>query len=81
MVRPASCIRPAAVAGEAAADLRRCVGDGAVQRRATLVAGTSNGRAGRPADIAATVLFLASPGAGHITGQVLHVNGGFVTGR
>lgn len=27
-------------------------------------------------DIAAAVLFLASPGAGYITGQTLHVNGG-----
>ena len=27
-------------------------------------------------DIAATVLFLASPGASHITGQTIHVNGG-----
>lgn len=31
---------------------------------------------GTPEDIAAAVLFLASPGAGYITGQTLHVNGG-----
>lgn len=46
------------------------------ERRGQLVAATSVGRAGAPADIATTVGFLASPGARHITGQVLNVNGG-----
>lgn len=46
------------------------------ERRETLTAQTATGRAGTPADIAATVLFLASPAAQHITGQVIHVNGG-----
>ncbi|MFI1680887.1 SDR family NAD(P)-dependent oxidoreductase [Streptomyces sp. NPDC020607] len=46
------------------------------ERREQLVAATSTGRAGSPKDIAETVAFLASPGARHITGQVLHVNGG-----
>lgn len=45
-------------------------------RRTALVAATATGRAGAPEDIAASVAFLASPGARHITGQVLHVNGG-----
>jgi 3-oxoacyl-[acyl-carrier protein] reductase len=45
-------------------------------RRAALVAQTATGRAGTPQDIAAAVLFLASPAASHITGQLLHVNGG-----
>jgi 3-oxoacyl-[acyl-carrier protein] reductase len=46
------------------------------QRRDVLVGETKNGRPGTPADIAATVLFLASPVASHITGQTIHVNGG-----
>ena len=49
-----------------------------VERR---VAATRNGRPGTPADIAATVEFLASAGAGHITGQIIHVNGGAYLGR
>jgi 3-oxoacyl-[acyl-carrier protein] reductase len=34
------------------------------------------GRLGAADDIAQTVLFLASPGAGYITGETIHVNGG-----
>jgi 3-oxoacyl-[acyl-carrier protein] reductase len=33
-------------------------------------------RYGEPNEIAATVRFLCSPGAGFITGQTIHVNGG-----
>ena len=51
------------------------------QRRAALIAATHDGRAGRPGDIAETVYFLASEGARHITGQVIHVNGGAHTTR
>ncbi len=36
------------------------------------------GRIAEPADIAAAIAFLASPDAGYITGQVLHVDGGLV---
>jgi len=34
------------------------------------------GRLGKPADIAHAVAYLASPQAGYVTGQELHVNGG-----
>ena len=34
------------------------------------------GRLGSPEDVAAAVAYLASPGAGYVTGTVLHVNGG-----
>ena len=46
------------------------------ERRATLIAQTTNGRSGTPDDIAAMALFLASPAASHITAQTIHVNGG-----
>lgn len=36
------------------------------------------GRVGQPIDFVGPALFLASSGAGYITGQILHVNGGMV---
>jgi 3-oxoacyl-[acyl-carrier protein] reductase len=39
------------------------------------------GRVGHPADVAAAVLFLASPEAGFITGEILQCNGGELLGR
>ncbi|ASU84852.1 SDR family oxidoreductase [Nocardiopsis gilva YIM 90087] len=51
------------------------------EREARLVAATATGRPGTTDDVAALIAFLASPEAGHITGQVLHVNGGAYLGR
>ena len=44
--------------------------------RARLLAADANGREAMPDDVAALVVFVASADAGHITGQVLSVNGG-----
>jgi 3-oxoacyl-[acyl-carrier protein] reductase len=41
-----------------------------------LVGQTVTGRPGAPEDIADTVHWLASPGAAHVTGQIVQVNGG-----
>ncbi len=45
-------------------------------QRETLAAQIPLGRLGLPEDVAAAVCFLASPAAGWITGETLHVNGG-----
>ncbi|WP_060885034.1 SDR family NAD(P)-dependent oxidoreductase [Streptomyces caniscabiei] len=50
-------------------------------RRARLVGETSVGRAGTPADVADTLHWLASPGAGHVTAQIVQVNGGAERGH
>ena len=46
--------------------------------RKVLLEGIALGRLGSPADIAGTVLYLASDLAGYVTGQVLVVDGGMV---
>ncbi|MFJ5777295.1 SDR family NAD(P)-dependent oxidoreductase [Streptomyces sp. NPDC093094] len=50
-------------------------------RRQRLIGETSTGRAGEPGDVAATLHWLASPGAGHLTSQILQVNGGAERGH
>lgn len=51
------------------------------ERRARLVGETSNGRAGTPGDVAGTLHWLASPADGHITSQIIQVNGGAERGH
>ncbi len=64
-----NCIAP----GFIDTDMTRALADA---QRDQLLAQIPLGRLGRPEDVAAAVLFLASPGAGYITGATLHVNGG-----
>lgn len=56
-------------------------GPGPNPRHDLLVEETLVKRAGKPADVAATVEFLAGPGARQITAQVLNLNGGAWTTR
>jgi 3-oxoacyl-[acyl-carrier protein] reductase len=51
------------------------------ERHKRLMTETLDGRPGTPADVAAAIVFLASPQAGHITAQVVQVNGGALAGR
>jgi NAD(P)-dependent dehydrogenase (short-subunit alcohol dehydrogenase family) len=49
---------------------------GSPERKAGLLAGVPMKRAGTPEEIADAVVFLASPQASFITGQIINVNGG-----
>lgn len=49
------------------------------EERTALAGEIPMGRLGRPEEVAAAVLFLASPDAGYITGQVLSPSGGWAT--
>jgi 3-oxoacyl-[acyl-carrier protein] reductase len=64
-----NCVAP----GFIDTDMTRVLGE---EPRRALTAQIPLGRLGEAADVAAAVLFLASPGAGYITGCTLHVNGG-----
>jgi 3-oxoacyl-[acyl-carrier protein] reductase len=54
-------------------DMTRALND---EQRTALTAQVPMARLGSVDDIAAAVLFLCGPGAGYITGETLHVNGG-----
>ena len=45
-------------------------------QKARILTQVPMGRMGEGAEVAAAVLYLASPGAGYVTGATLHVNGG-----
>ena len=64
-----NCVAP----GFIDTDMTRALSDA---QRDQLLGAIPLGRLGRPEDVAAAVLFLASPAAGYITGATLHVNGG-----
>jgi 3-oxoacyl-[acyl-carrier protein] reductase len=64
-----NCVAP----GFIDTDMTRSLTD---EQRKTLMGRIPLGRLGEAADIAAAVVFLASPGAAYITGATLHVNGG-----
>ncbi|GAA0524049.1 3-oxoacyl-ACP reductase FabG [Pigmentiphaga sp. GD03639] len=64
-----NCVAP----GFIDTDMTRALGD---EQTGALLGQIPLGRLGRPEDIAHSVAFLASPGAGYVTGATLHVNGG-----
>ncbi|WP_313314332.1 3-oxoacyl-ACP reductase FabG [Pulveribacter sp.] len=64
-----NCVAPGFIATDMTADLPE-------EQKKALCAQIALGDLGRPEDIAHAVAYLASEGAGYVTGQELHVNGG-----
>ena len=66
-----NAVAPGFIATDMTADLPEAV-------KAEMLTQVPLQKLGNPEDVAAAVLFLVSPGADYITGQVLHVDGGMV---
>jgi 3-oxoacyl-[acyl-carrier protein] reductase len=64
-----NCVAP----GMIDTDMTRALNE---TQRAALLATIPLGRLGQPEEIAATVVFLASPGGAYISGETIQVNGG-----
>ena len=64
-----NCVAPGFIATDMTADLPE-------EQKKALKAQIAMGDLGQPSDIAHAVAYLASSGAGYVTGQELHVNGG-----
>lgn len=64
-----NCIAP----GFIDTDMTRALTD---EQKSAITNKIPSGKMGTPADIAKAVAFLASDGAGYITGETLHINGG-----
>jgi 3-oxoacyl-[acyl-carrier protein] reductase len=64
-----NCIAPGFIETDMTAGL-------AQEQQKALIAQIPLGHLGKPADIAHAVAYLASPQAGYVTGQEMHVNGG-----
>ncbi|MES2482922.1 MAG: 3-oxoacyl-ACP reductase FabG [Pseudomonadota bacterium] len=64
-----NCVAPGFIATDMTASL-------AEEQRKALLGQIPLGQLGRPEDVAHAVAYLASPEAGYVTGQELHVNGG-----
>ncbi|WP_332814590.1 3-oxoacyl-ACP reductase FabG [Ramlibacter sp.] len=65
----ANCVAPGFIETDMTAALPE-------EQRKALLGQIPLGQLGKPADIAHAVAYLASPAAGYVTGQELHVNGG-----
>lgn len=68
-----NCVAP----GLIDTDMTRALDD---QQKELLLGSIPLGRLGSPQDVAAAVAFLASAGAGYVTGTTIHVNGGMFVG-
>jgi len=64
-----NCVAPGFIETDMTAELPEDI-------KAKMLERIALGRLGQVDEIAATVAFLASPGAAYITGETIHVNGG-----